>query len=90
LIAENSGDFIAVLDLEGSDALYNSPSYKQFFGDPRYLMGTDSFTEVHPDDRERVRRVFFRHREVRHRPPRSSSALCCRTAACARWNRAAE
>ncbi len=58
LIAENSGDFIAVLDLEGR-RLYNSPSYKQFFGDTRYLLGTDSFTEVHPDDQERVRRVFF-------------------------------
>ena len=57
LIAENSGDFIAVLDLEGR-RIYNSPSYKQFFGDPRYLMGTDSFTEIHPDDRERVRRIF--------------------------------
>ena len=58
LIAENSGDFIAVLDLEGR-RLYNSPSYKQFFGDTRYLLGTDSFTEVHPDDQDRVRRVFF-------------------------------
>jgi diguanylate cyclase (GGDEF)-like protein/PAS domain S-box-containing protein len=58
LIAENSGDFIAVLDLEGR-RLYNSPSYKQFFGDTRYLLGTDSFNEVHPDDQERVRRVFF-------------------------------
>ena len=58
LIAENSGDFIAVLDLEGR-RLYNSPSYTQFFGDTRYLLGTDSFSEVHPDDQDRVRRVFF-------------------------------
>lgn len=57
LIAENSGDFIAVLGLDGR-RLYNSPSYTQFFGDTRYLLGTDSFTEVHPDDQERVRRIF--------------------------------
>lgn len=57
LIAENSGDFIAVLDLDGR-RLYNSPSYNHFFGNTRYLSGTVSFTEIHPDDRERVRRVF--------------------------------
>jgi diguanylate cyclase (GGDEF)-like protein/PAS domain S-box-containing protein len=57
LIAENSGDFIAVLDLDGR-RLYNSPSYNHFFGNTRYLAGTVSFTEIHPDDRERVRRVF--------------------------------
>lgn len=58
LVAENSGDFIAVLDLNGI-RIYNSPSYAQFFGDAGQLAGTDSFVEVHPDDRERVRSVFF-------------------------------
>jgi len=57
LLVENSGDFIAVLDLDGR-RLYNSPSYKTFFGDPRILLGTDSFSEIHPDDRDRVRQVF--------------------------------
>ncbi len=57
LIAENIGDFIAVLDLEGR-RLYNSPSYHRFFGSERNLQGSDSFAEVHPDDQERVRRVF--------------------------------
>jgi diguanylate cyclase (GGDEF)-like protein/PAS domain S-box-containing protein len=57
LVAENSGDFIAVLDLNGR-RLYSSPSYKRFFGDTRYLTGTDSFMEIHPDDKERVRHVF--------------------------------
>lgn len=57
LVAENSGDFIAVLDLNGR-RLYSSPSYRRFFGDTRYLTGTDSFLEIHPDDQERVRRVF--------------------------------
>ena len=58
LVAENSGDFIAVLDLNGI-RIYNSPSYAQLFGDAGQLAGTDSFLEVHPDDRERVRSVFF-------------------------------
>ncbi|HZV56027.1 MAG TPA: PAS domain S-box protein, partial [Rhodocyclaceae bacterium] len=58
LIAENSGDFIAVLDLEGK-RLYNSPSYTHLFGATQYLSGTVSFTEIHPDDRDRVRRVFM-------------------------------
>jgi diguanylate cyclase (GGDEF)-like protein/PAS domain S-box-containing protein len=57
LIAENIGDFIAVLDLDGR-RLYNSPSYKQFFGTETDLHGTDSFAEVHPEDQERVKQIF--------------------------------
>jgi diguanylate cyclase (GGDEF)-like protein/PAS domain S-box-containing protein len=57
LIAENIGDFIAVLDLEGK-RLYSSPSYKKFFGKTIDLKGTDSFAEIHPEDQERVKRVF--------------------------------
>jgi diguanylate cyclase (GGDEF)-like protein/PAS domain S-box-containing protein len=57
LIAENLSDFIAVLDPEGR-RLYNSPSYQQFFGDLGDMLGTSSFAEIHPDDRERVKRVF--------------------------------
>lgn len=58
LIAENLSDFIAVLDTEGS-RLYNSPSYEQFFGSVSDLQGTNSFAEIHPDDRERVKQVFM-------------------------------
>jgi diguanylate cyclase (GGDEF)-like protein/PAS domain S-box-containing protein len=58
LIAENLSDFIAVLDPEGR-RLYNSPSYQQFFGSVNDLHGTNSFAEVHPDDRERVKQVFM-------------------------------
>lgn len=58
LIAENIFDFIAVLDPEGR-RLYNSPSYQQFFGSLNDLHGTNSFAEIHPDDRERVRQVFM-------------------------------
>jgi diguanylate cyclase (GGDEF)-like protein/PAS domain S-box-containing protein len=57
LISENIADFIAVLDLTGR-RLYNSPSYLNFLGATTDLRGTDSFAEVHPDDRELVKRVF--------------------------------
>lgn len=57
LISENVADLIAVLDLEGK-RLYNSPSYKDLLGDPQSLRGTDSFEEIHPEDRDRVRHIF--------------------------------
>ncbi len=59
LIAENATDLIAVLDLSGR-RVYNSPSYRSILGDPAELQGTDSFREIHPDDRERIREVFRR------------------------------
>jgi len=57
LIAENIGDFIAVLDRDGR-RLYTSPSYRRFFGDTTDLRGTDSFAQIHPEDRQRVKQVF--------------------------------
>jgi diguanylate cyclase (GGDEF)-like protein/PAS domain S-box-containing protein len=55
LITESSSDFIAMLDRDGH-RLYSSPSYRAFFdGD---LHGTDSFREIHPDDRDSIREVF--------------------------------
>ncbi|MBK7422507.1 MAG: diguanylate cyclase [Propionivibrio sp.] len=57
LIAESIDDFIVVLDLDGR-RLYASPSYRQFFGATRDLRGTDSFANIHPQDRERVKQVF--------------------------------
>src|SRR5438477_1104816 len=59
LISENVSDLIAVLDPEGR-RIYNSPSYKLILGDPNSLRGTDSFSEIHPDDREMVRRTFLK------------------------------
>jgi PAS domain S-box-containing protein len=56
-IAENVADMIAVLDLSGV-RIYNNPAYRNVLGDPEALRGTDSFVEIHPDDRERVRAVF--------------------------------
>ncbi len=57
LILDNTSDLIAMLDTSGR-RLYNSPSYHALFGN-RDLTGTDSFREIHPDDRERVQRVFL-------------------------------
>jgi diguanylate cyclase (GGDEF)-like protein/PAS domain S-box-containing protein len=57
MIAENTEDFIAVLDLTGR-RLYNNPTYGRLFGDIESMKGTDSFAEIHPDDREHVKRVF--------------------------------
>jgi len=56
LILENTSDLVALLDPDGV-RLYNNPSYRDLFGE-RSLVGTDSFREIHPDDRERVRGIF--------------------------------
>lgn len=56
LILENTSDLVALLDTRGV-RLYNNPSYHALFGD-RDLTGTDSFREIHADDRERVRNIF--------------------------------
>ena len=56
-ILANVDDLIAVVDLNGK-RLYNSPSYERIFGEGERKRGSDSFQEVHPDDREMVRRVF--------------------------------
>ena len=56
LILENTSDLIAMLDTRGM-RLYNNSSYHALFG-YRDLTGTDSFSEIHPDDRERVREIF--------------------------------
>jgi diguanylate cyclase (GGDEF)-like protein/PAS domain S-box-containing protein len=56
LVLDHMSDLVAMLDTDGK-RLYNSPSYAQLFGKTE-LEGTDSFREIHPEDRERVRRVF--------------------------------
>ncbi|MBI4598049.1 MAG: PAS domain S-box protein [Candidatus Omnitrophica bacterium] len=57
LILENVADLIAILDKHGK-RLYNSPSYRHVLGDPSALQGTDSFGEVHPEDRARLKQTF--------------------------------
>jgi PAS domain S-box-containing protein len=56
LITENVGDLVAMVDTEGR-RIYNSPSYRALFNggiEP----GSDSFREIHPEDRDRIREVF--------------------------------
>ena len=56
MVLDNMSDLVALLDTEGR-RIYNSRSYRNVFGE-RDLHGSDSFAEIHPGDRERVRRVF--------------------------------
>lgn len=56
LITENLQGFVAVLDTDGR-RIYNSPHYAPLLGN-RSIAGASSFEDIHPDDRERVTRVF--------------------------------
>jgi diguanylate cyclase (GGDEF)-like protein/PAS domain S-box-containing protein len=58
LIAENGEDFIAVLDLDGKRR-YNNPAYARFLGSVQAIQGTNSFAEIHPEDRERIQGLFL-------------------------------
>jgi diguanylate cyclase (GGDEF)-like protein/PAS domain S-box-containing protein len=68
LIAENGEDFIAVLDLEGKRR-YNNPAYGKIFGNIEAMKGTDSFAEIHPEDRDRIKQMFLDtvHSGIGHR-----------------------
>src|SRR5437773_4768640 len=57
LIAENVGDLVAMVDTEGR-RIYNSPSYRTVFKDDEIQPDSDSFKEIHPEDRERVKAIF--------------------------------
>jgi len=57
MIYENVADMIVVLDLQGR-RVYNNPSYEPLLGNTNSLIGTDSFQNIHPDDRERVKNIF--------------------------------
>ena len=56
LITENVGDLIAMVDTQGR-RIYNSPSYRTLFNDG-IEPGSDSFKDVHPEDRDRIKAVF--------------------------------
>lgn len=57
LISENVADMIVVLDLDGK-RIYSNPSYKPILGDTGSLQGTDSFDDIHPEDRDKIKKVF--------------------------------
>ena len=59
LILNHITDLIAVVDLDGK-RVYNSPSYDRILEDPEVLMGTDSFVDIHPEDRQKIKELFFR------------------------------
>jgi PAS domain S-box-containing protein len=56
LIAENAADLIGLLDPDGR-RVYVNPAYGRLFGVQRPL-GSDAFADMHPDDREPMRRHF--------------------------------
>ncbi len=58
LIAENVGDLIALFDREGK-RLYSSPSYRTILGITGDVFENDAFLYIHPDDRERIRELFY-------------------------------
>lgn len=58
-ITENVEDLIALLDTKGR-RIYNSPSYHHVLGKENLENGSDSFSEIHPEDRERVKAAFYK------------------------------
>jgi two-component system, cell cycle sensor histidine kinase and response regulator CckA len=57
LISENAADMIAVVDMEGK-RLFNSLSYQTVLGySPEELQASSAFEQIHPDDRERVKKA---------------------------------
>ena len=57
VILDHMADMIAVIDANGK-RLYNSPSYRRVLDDPQALQGTDSFSEIHPDDQAKLKQMF--------------------------------
>ena len=56
-ITENMSDLVAVIDLEGK-RMYNNPAYEKLFGKGRVTTGSDSFQEIHPEDRPKIMNAF--------------------------------
>ena len=57
LISENAADMIAVVDLQGR-RIYNSISYERVLGySAEELKQSFAFEQIHPEDREAVRRA---------------------------------
>jgi two-component system sensor histidine kinase UhpB len=57
LIAEHARDLIGLLDPAGR-RLYVNPAYERLLGERRGLVGRETFADMHPDDRERMRQHF--------------------------------
>ncbi|MDX6766538.1 MAG: PAS domain S-box protein [Candidatus Methylacidiphilales bacterium] len=58
LITENIADLLAVIDPSGK-RIWNNKAYFETLGyRPESLTNTNSFMEIHPDDREKVEQIF--------------------------------
>lgn len=57
LIVEYAPELIASVKPDGRRE-YNNPAYENILDEPDILIGTDSFVDIHPDDRERVKAIF--------------------------------
>ena len=57
LISQNAADMIAVVNMDGG-RIFNSLSYEKVIGySPEELQSSSAFEQIHPDDRERVRKA---------------------------------
>ncbi len=56
-IMENVEDLILVINLKGG-LMISSPSYQKLLGNKFSNAGSDFVSEIHPEDRERVRKIF--------------------------------
>jgi PAS domain S-box-containing protein len=57
LISDNAADMIAVVDMHGK-RIFNSLSYKRVLGySPEELQASEAFEQIHPEDRERVKKA---------------------------------
>lgn len=56
-ITENVGDLIAMLDTRGR-RIYNNPAYRLIFESDELAPGSNSFNEIHPEDREHIKEIF--------------------------------
>ncbi len=57
LINENAADMIAIVDMEGT-RIYNSMAYQKILGySPEELKSSTGIEQIHPDDREHVKRA---------------------------------
>src|SRR6266852_2737427 len=63
LISEHAADMIAVVDLEGR-RIFNSLSYQKILGySPEELQESSGFEQIHPDDREQVKKAATQTRQ---------------------------
>ena len=64
LISENAADMIAVVDMEGR-RIFNSLSYQKILGySPEELQNSSPFEQIHPEDRERVKKAAAEARQT--------------------------